>query len=98
MQEVKHVIDVLEKAKKSALKEEVVELKELSNQTIHSATVYQDEDSILVAVFIYALSKIIEKGRGYYKDNYNNYLNYYLETIDNLIIFLKIAKARPLFF
>ncbi len=39
----------------------VVEIKELSNHTIHNASIYQDEDSISVAILIYALSKILER-------------------------------------
>jgi hypothetical protein len=38
-----------------------VELKELSDHTIHNASVFQDECSVSVAVFLYSLSKIIER-------------------------------------
>lgn len=34
---------------------------ELSNHTIHNASIYQDSDSILAAVIIYSLSKIITR-------------------------------------
>ncbi len=40
---------------------DLIELKELSNHTIHNASIYQDKDSITIAVTIYALSKIIER-------------------------------------
>lgn len=40
---------------------DVVQMKELSNHVIHNASVFQDEDSVSVAVLIYALSKIIER-------------------------------------
>ena len=36
-------------------------LNELSNHVIHNASIYQDEDSISVAVLIYSLSKIVER-------------------------------------
>ena len=36
-------------------------LKEISNQNIHSAVIFQDEDSITMLVLIYSLSKIIER-------------------------------------
>jgi hypothetical protein len=39
-----------------------VELKELSNHTIHNASVFQDECSVSIAVFLYSLSKIVERG------------------------------------
>ena len=36
-------------------------IKELSNHVIHNASVFQDEDSISVAILIYSLSKIIDR-------------------------------------
>ena len=42
-----------------------LELKELSNHVIHNASVFQDEDSVSVAVLIYALSKIIERQQNF---------------------------------
>ena len=40
---------------------DVSEIKSLSNHVIHNASVFQDEDSISVAILIYSLSKIIER-------------------------------------
>ena len=39
----------------------VVELKELSDHVIHNASIFQDKDSVSIAVLIYSLSKIIER-------------------------------------
>ena len=39
-------------------------IKELSNHIIHNASVFQDEDSVSVAILMYSLSKIMER-----KDN-----------------------------
>lgn len=57
LQILNRVIDILR------VKEEkdLAELKELSNHTVHNASVFQDEISVSVAVLIYALSKIIER-------------------------------------
>ena len=38
-------------------------LKDLSNHTIHNASIFQDEDSVSIAVVIYSLSKILERGK-----------------------------------
>lgn len=38
-------------------------LKELSNGNIHSASIFQDEDSLSLGVVIYALSKMIDKSQ-----------------------------------
>lgn len=45
------------------VKEEIdtVQIKELGNHVIHNASVFQDEDSVSVAILIYSLSKIIER-------------------------------------
>jgi len=59
--EVKNFISVLEGTKKALLEEDSVKLKELSNQTIHDASIIQDTDSISVAIIVYSLSKIIER-------------------------------------
>lgn len=39
----------------------IAELKELSNHTIHNASIFQDEHSVSIAILIYSLSKIIER-------------------------------------
>lgn len=44
---------------------DVIQLKELSNYTIHDATIFQDEDSVSIAILIYALAKIIERDINY---------------------------------
>jgi len=56
-----HVIDVLKKTKKALADEDSLTLKELSNQTIHSASVFQDAGSIAFAVIVYSLSKLLER-------------------------------------
>lgn len=38
--------------------ENIAELKELSDHTIHSASIYNDQDAILIAVVVYSLYKI----------------------------------------
>ena len=61
MEEVKHVIDVLQQTKESLKEKDAVKLRELSNQTIHAASTIQDAGSIALAVLIYTLSKIVER-------------------------------------
>lgn len=52
---------------------DIVEMKELSNHVIHNASIFQDEDSISVAVLIYSLSKIIERKQK--EIDYNRIMN-----------------------
>ena len=82
MQEHKHVAHVLEEAKKAALSGDVVALRNLSDQTIHATAIHQDTDNVLVAVLVYALSKLIERKASYSGRDFSKYLNYYFKTID----------------
>jgi len=38
------------------------ELKALSNHTIHNSSIFQDEDSISIAVMVYSIAKLIDRG------------------------------------
>ena len=67
MEEPKHVLKILQETKKAVKEEDVIELKRLSNKTIHSASIHQDTDSIMIAVILYSLSKILER------TNYRSY-------------------------
>ena len=65
---IKHnIIRVLDKAVNAIKDEDIKQLKDISNETIHDAAVYQDEYSIAVAVLIYSLSKIYEREANYGK-------------------------------
>ncbi len=94
MKEREHVIGLLKRAKSATRSEDVVELKEISNKTIHSSTIYQDEDNILVAVVFYGLSKIIERGRKYYKENYQKYKKQYLKILDDAMQHLEKKEDK----
>ncbi|MDP3765247.1 MAG: hypothetical protein Q8R04_01930 [Nanoarchaeota archaeon] len=61
---------------------DIFEIKTLSNHVIHNASVFQDEDSISVAILIYSLSKIIERKQ---RDlDYNKVLSLLNSCISNL--------------
>lgn len=70
MQEVDNILRILKQTKEAIKRGDNVQLKELSNQTIHTAAISQDADNIAVAVLVYALSKILER------TNYQNYRNW----------------------
>lgn len=59
------------------------EIKNLSGQTVHNASIFQDEDSINIAVIIYALSKLIERPN-VPQELYNNIKNL-LNTAHNFL-------------
>ncbi len=70
-----HVIEVLENTIKAIKEEDAIKLKELSNQTIHSASTHQATGDITIAVIIYALSKIIERKDSLKIKNWNVFIN-----------------------
>lgn len=64
MKEVETVLRILKEAREAIHSENSSKLKTLSGQTIHTATVSQDPDNVVVAVLVYASGKILER-RGY---------------------------------
>ena len=71
LQILNRVIEIVKiKDEKDAL-----EFKDLSNRTIHNASVFQDDASLSIAVMIYALSKIIERKQN--EMDYEKMLSYF---------------------
>ncbi|MEK6945462.1 MAG: hypothetical protein AABW63_01580 [Nanoarchaeota archaeon] len=77
-------------------KEDVVKLKELSNQTIHSASITQDPDNIVVAVIIYSLSKIIERTNYREYPGWGKFYKKIVECIDHSIKALENNDSKEL--
>lgn len=57
----KNIIKQITRVISAIKKEDFLTLKELSNRTVHSASVYQDKSSLVFALTIYSLSKIVER-------------------------------------
>lgn len=57
----KDMVKVLKRAQRYINNGNSKRLKHLSDYTIHNASVYQDSDSLSVAVIVYALSKLLER-------------------------------------
>jgi|SRR3989338_5801308 len=92
MEELSHVLDVLTRTKKALEQEDTKELRDLSDKTIHSASVYQHTDYILVATIIYTLSKIVERK---YKIDINSW-NIFSKRLNDLLslAIFSIQKKR----
>lgn len=60
-----NILRVLEKAISAIKIGDIKSLKDLSNETVHDASIFQDRYSVAVAVLFYALSKIQERGVHY---------------------------------
>jgi hypothetical protein len=61
MIEKENLLEILKQTKTAINQGDTLRLKELSNRTIHSASIHQDTDSITIAVIIYSISKILER-------------------------------------
>jgi len=60
-----NIIKILDASIKAVKDNNILLLKDLSNQSIHDATIIQDEHTISIAVIIYSLSKFYERKTHY---------------------------------
>ena len=91
MKEAENVLRILKETKKFIEDDNPFELKALSNQTIHSATISQDGDNIIVAVLVYSLGKVMER------DSYRNmegWTEFYNSVIKNLGLAIKTIENK----
>lgn len=80
-EERRNLIEVLNESLLAVKKENIILLKDLSNRTLHAASVYQEHHYITVAVLVYSLSKIFERS------NFRSYKDwdlFYDNVIDGL--------------
>jgi len=92
----KDIISVLtELAEILKVKEDadIAQMRELSNHTIHNASIFQDEDSVSIAILVYSLSKVIE--REVDELNYGNIL-FFLEKAKDCLLKNKIDDYRKI--
>ncbi|MBW2999803.1 hypothetical protein KY339_03950, partial [Candidatus Woesearchaeota archaeon] len=57
------IIDIINEVVKALNERNSIRLRRLSNYSIHNASIFQDEDSVSMAVIIYSIAKIIERYR-----------------------------------
>jgi len=90
MQEKKNILRILTETLKAVKEDDNIKLKELSNQTIHTASITQDPDNIVIAVVIYSLSKIIERRENYRtKSGWDNFYKGIITGLENSIQAIK---------
>ncbi len=94
MIEKRHIISVLEKTRKAIKKQDVPELKRLSNQAIHTSSTEQDPDSITLAVIVYSISKVVEKQDILKIKNKTKFLKVIDKDLENSINYLEKNKLN----
>lgn len=61
MKEIDNVLRIFKEVREAIEHDNTNKIKQLSNQTIHTATIAQDPENITVAVLIYSIGKILER-------------------------------------
>jgi len=93
MQEVDNIIRILKETQRAIEEGNSNEIKKLSDQTIHSATISQDADNIVVAVMVYSIGKIIE--REHYREM-PGWKEFYSILIKNLSLSIKSLEKNDI--
>ena len=86
-----NILRILEETKNAVEKKDISELKNLSNQTIHTASTKQDSTSIALAVIVYSLGKILERTDYQQYPDWEKLYQTIISSIDGSII---AAKAK----
>tara|TARA_Y100000034_G_scaffold124077_1_gene171754 strand:- start:891 stop:1457 length:567 start_codon:yes stop_codon:yes gene_type:complete len=77
-----NILRIIKQSSIAIKQHNIKKLKDLSNQTIHDSTTFQDQEAIEMAVLIYSLSKIYERTKYQeYKDydKFNNQVQFNLK-------------------
>lgn len=93
-EEIEHQITILETTKKALLNKTLFQLKELSNQTINTASAQQDSASITIAVIIYTLSKLVEREDYRKISDWDKFVKKFNAVLDLAIKALKEEKEE----
>ncbi len=72
----KDILALLKKALRAIREGEIINLRTISNEVIHNASIFQDSDSISTAVIIYSLSKLYKQ-----EDDVEKFLIPYLQSM-----------------
>lgn len=91
LQEAENILRIMKEARIALEQKDSYKLKALSDQTLHTATVYQDADSIVVAVLTYSISKIVERENYRRMEGWDIFYNSLITNIDAAIIKLEVG-------
>jgi len=89
MKEENNVLRILKEARKAISEDDASTIKKLSDQTIHTATISQDSDNIIIAVLVYSLAKIVEREHYREMPGWNKFYSEFLKNWDLAISHLE---------
>ncbi len=85
MKETENIIRILRETKKAIIEDNPFVIKDLSNQTIHDATISQEGDSIVVAVLVYSLGKIMQRDHYRRMEGWNEFYSVLMKNLDSSV-------------
>ena len=78
-----NLLNIISSVIKAIDEKDIFTIKEMSNRTVHSASIFQDPNSISIAVIVYSLAKIYEREKySKYKD-WKNFEKLVLTNLKN---------------
>lgn len=89
MKEVDNILRILEETKKAIGTGNYGKIKNLSDQTVNTASLTQDPDNIAVAVIVYSLSKILERPKYRRLPGWNKFHKVILDSLNKSIVDIK---------
>ena len=94
MQEAENILRILKETRRAIDEHDSYKIKKLSNQTIHSATISQDPDNIIVAVIVYSIGKIVEREHYHEMPGWRNFYSSLVSSWDSAIDNLDNNKLK----
>ena len=92
--EKENLLYILNSVIKAIDEKDTFTIKEMSNRTVHSASIYQDADSISVAVMVYSIGKIYERSKYETYKDWNVFEKILYANLKNAVINLKSDKVE----
>jgi hypothetical protein len=84
-----NILRIFKDAKGAILKDNWMKLKDLSNQTLHSAAIHQDTLNIITAVLVYAMSKVLQRDNYKRMEGWDEFYKALVENWDKAIVSLE---------
>ena len=94
MKDGANILRILKETKRLIESENSSGLKKLSDQTIHSATISQDADNVIVTVLVYSLGKIFEREHYRKMEGWDEFYNSLIENLKNAISCLENENPK----
>lgn len=96
MNSKEELLKIIERTRKALQDQDVVRLKELSDESIGSASASQEPHNIALAVIIYSLSKIIEKSAYINKNTWDKFYKGVILEISHSVDAIKKSNEEHL--